>query len=735
MGGFRLKGYSDDVEAATEDLDLGRAMTHKSVHAHQILGGGKVAVRTSFNPKDPDYLEQKHVIQQEVTKVLEQLQVIVTAVDMNTSDADVLLMGLVGPHTVAGAPSLPYGGRSASPETARGIILGMRATAEVKAKLPRHSHQPLAGKRVSQQGMGGVGLPQLRSLLREEGVAKVWATDADAAVRQSVREEFSKEIAEGRLEILENLDSIYDQPADIFSPTAVAHVLNEQTVPRLMKAGVTMIVGAANAPLDSPRIGRMLHDAGILFAVDWVINSGGLQAVEIDLSGMNLKENIERIYDTTYDVLERAVREDVPTSEMADRMAEEEEDRLEAQDPSEHAPQAQAELALLSKGPEITDAELAQLIASDLPWWTKELAHRTARFTEWELMVRARYQNFLDAFLRMRASHQRYVAIHAGLHPGLDPHAADLAGNSLADVPATAVISPEDSGVGLVPEAEPLVQPNGGESGATLLAGAPEVAPALVNSLVGASVHGPDAARVTERAVFGQALTPAAAASVLERPTMVSPDVQWVVLHADSLEDASAVDELSRQLNELSAVYGADQHPVHVALVMAGARTSDAAQTQAKRLLGMAIAEAAEAVGSGLHLPVDHVQLVLPAEMNPNDLMSRITAALPPAPGGEVRVQVVGPQPWVAQMQQHNPEVGAYAFAPVEDDSLAATQVGALVRGAFAAALANRKRPDDALLKQLGIEATNALLTVPQLELVPAEADRLRTFRHTVRKA
>jgi len=69
----------------------------------------------------------------------------------------------------------------------------------------------------------------------------------------------------------------------------------------------------------------MLVDRGILYAPDYVINSGGVIQVADEIRGFNFdraKGRAEKIFDTTRQILERAAAEGVPPSVAADRMAE-----------------------------------------------------------------------------------------------------------------------------------------------------------------------------------------------------------------------------------------------------------------------------------------------------------------------------------------------------------------------------------------------------------------------------
>ncbi len=75
-------------------------------------------------------------------------------------------------------------------------------------------------------------------------------------------------------------EEIYSVNCDIFAPCALGAVLNDVTIPKL-KAKV--IAGSANNQLKEERHGDMLHELGIIYAPDYVINAGGVINVADEL--------------------------------------------------------------------------------------------------------------------------------------------------------------------------------------------------------------------------------------------------------------------------------------------------------------------------------------------------------------------------------------------------------------------------------------------------------------------
>lgn len=118
-------------------------------------------------------------------------------------------------------------------------------------------------------------------------------------------------------------DEIYAQEVDIFSPCALGAILNDETIPQL-KAKV--IAGSANNQLKDSRHGDYLHELGIVYAPDYVINAGGVINVADELYGYNRERAMKRV-DGIYDSIEKifaiSKRDGIPTYVAANRLAEE----------------------------------------------------------------------------------------------------------------------------------------------------------------------------------------------------------------------------------------------------------------------------------------------------------------------------------------------------------------------------------------------------------------------------
>ena len=306
LGGCRMWPYASEEEAVRDVLRLSRGMTYKSAMANLKLGGGKsVIIGNPRTHKTPELLAA-------FARALEQLNGrYIAAEDSGTSVADMKYMTQFTQH-VAGIHDKPSdaGTRSGdpSPATAYGTFIGIQAA--VKERLGRDS---LDGLRVAVQGVGNVGFDLARQL--KEAGAQLWVTDIHREPLVQAGKELDATVVAP--------EEIFGLDVDVFAPCALGAVLNDTTIPQL-KARI--VAGAANNQLAEPRHGLELMKRGILYAPDYVINAGGIIDVYHERIGFDrsaLLKHIEGIHDNLMEVFERARKEERPTGEVADAIAEE----------------------------------------------------------------------------------------------------------------------------------------------------------------------------------------------------------------------------------------------------------------------------------------------------------------------------------------------------------------------------------------------------------------------------
>jgi leucine dehydrogenase len=171
----------------------------------------------------------------------------------------------------------------------------------------------LVGKRIAIQGVGSVGR-ELIGLLGKAG-AEVYFSDVDGAAVAHFCDEVGLQCFLP--------EEVYESPCDIFAPCAVGGVLNEETIPRLRCRAVA---GAANNQLATPGDALRLAERGILYAPDFIANSGGAIAIiGMETKGWSRKEAEEKLTKTIHDNLTKifklAEAEKVDTHEAARRLA------------------------------------------------------------------------------------------------------------------------------------------------------------------------------------------------------------------------------------------------------------------------------------------------------------------------------------------------------------------------------------------------------------------------------
>lgn len=307
LGGCRMWPYASDAEALTDVLRLSRGMTYKAALAGLPQGGGKsVIIGDPRKDKTP-------ALMRAMGRAVERLNgAYVVAEDSGTNVADIRLMAEVTRHVggLADAKSVAAGRTGdPSPATALGVFIGLQAA--VRHKLGRDQ---LKGLRVAVQGVGNVGY-RLAQHLHAAG-AQLWVTDIYAPAVERCVQDFGATAV--------TMDAIHALDVDVFAPCALGAILNDATIPQL-KAKV--IAGAANNQLAVPAThGAALRARDVLYAPDYCINAGGIIDIYYEGPAYHapvVEAHLQRIGLTLTQIFERAAREQRPTHQVADRMAEE----------------------------------------------------------------------------------------------------------------------------------------------------------------------------------------------------------------------------------------------------------------------------------------------------------------------------------------------------------------------------------------------------------------------------
>ncbi|WP_342581349.1 Glu/Leu/Phe/Val dehydrogenase dimerization domain-containing protein [Ureibacillus sp. FSL W7-1570] len=302
LGGARMWPYKSEEEAIEDALRLARGMTYKNAISGLNLGGGKTVI--IGDPAKDKNEEMFRALGRFIQSLNGRY---ITAEDVGTTVEDMDLIYEETDYVTGISPTYGSSGNP-SPVTAYGVYLGMKASAK-----EAFGDDSLRGKRIAVQGLGNVAY-HLCKHLHEEG-AKLIVTDINQDRVKRAVDEFGAEAVEP--------EDIYKQEVDIFSPCALGAIINDETIPQL-KAKV--IAGSANNQLKESRHGQILHEKGIVYAPDYVINAGGVINVADELYGYNREramKRVEMIYDSLTKIFRMSKEENIPTYLAANRLAEE----------------------------------------------------------------------------------------------------------------------------------------------------------------------------------------------------------------------------------------------------------------------------------------------------------------------------------------------------------------------------------------------------------------------------
>lgn len=300
-GGCRMWNYATSDEAFTDVLRLSEGMSYKNAMADLPLGGGKAVIwGNSKTGKTPDLFRALgRAIESLNGKYWSAEDVGVSVHDMAyAAEETKYVSGLSTGKAASGDPS---------PVTAKGVFLGLKATA-----LRAFGTDDLNGRRIAVQGVGHVG-GYLCGHLAKAG-AKLTITD--------VNPETLDQVAKATGATVVAPGDIYDIDADIFSPNALGAVINPETLPRLK---TKVVAGGANNQLATPEMGDRLREKGILYAPDYVINGGGIINVAAEISGTYdpawVEAKVQRLVQTLGEVLDEARSQNRSTNRVADEQA------------------------------------------------------------------------------------------------------------------------------------------------------------------------------------------------------------------------------------------------------------------------------------------------------------------------------------------------------------------------------------------------------------------------------
>jgi glutamate dehydrogenase/leucine dehydrogenase len=273
LGGMRVKRYPGGLREALEDvMGLARTMTLKASAAGLDLGGGKSVMI------DDGRTELRRARLEGAARTIEALDgAYITAEDIGTTCAD---MDYVARFTrfCVGRSRENGGGGDPSPVTAETVFQAIR-----RGLTAATGSDELEGRRVGVIGLGKVG-SVLAGRLADAG-ARVVACDLDSGRCESLADRHGADVAP-------SAEAMLASELDVLAPCAAGGLIDEALARSI---DCRVVAGAANNPLASREIARVLQQRGILYVPDFLANCGGLIHVAAEWYGSDEVEVRDRI--------------------------------------------------------------------------------------------------------------------------------------------------------------------------------------------------------------------------------------------------------------------------------------------------------------------------------------------------------------------------------------------------------------------------------------------------------
>lgn len=299
LGGCRFIKYTSINLAIHDALRLAQGMSYKAALANLPLGGGKTVL---MRPKS---ISDRVAYFRSLGRFVNEFRGrYIIAMDSGVVIEDMDSIALETPYVVT---TSKHKGNPA-PYTALSVLYGIEAA--VKFKLHRNN---LEGVHIAIQGVGHVGFA-LANALQKRG-ARLTVCDNNTQLIERYAEDLQATLVDPK--------DIYAVQCDVFSPCALGGILNDDSIAKLNTA---IVAGAANNQLAEPRHADLLHKKNILYAPDYVINSGGLIYAYAEyqnrLNREHVAQQIQTIYSTLLRIFKRAAEENRLPNEVADSLAE-----------------------------------------------------------------------------------------------------------------------------------------------------------------------------------------------------------------------------------------------------------------------------------------------------------------------------------------------------------------------------------------------------------------------------
>jgi leucine dehydrogenase len=297
FGATRIWNYGSMEEALKDSMKLSKIMSYKCALAGINYAGAKGVIITPENPKDRQ--AQLEVYLKEVNKLK---GAFITGADVGISPQDVKWMRERSPYVV---------GVHVDPvrHTVEGIYYAMQVALD----------EVFGSKEVSKrsfaiQGLGKIG-SGLLNILYKNG-ATIYATDVNEETVKKIQSKYPN------IKIVAP-DEIHSLEVDVFSPCALSNCINHKTVHEIKSP---IVLGGANSQLESDEMGEILHERGILYGPDYVVNAGGIISVVCEFENENfyheiIEDRVKNIANTLWDIIQKSKTEKIAINKVANEKA------------------------------------------------------------------------------------------------------------------------------------------------------------------------------------------------------------------------------------------------------------------------------------------------------------------------------------------------------------------------------------------------------------------------------
>ena len=302
VGGIRIQSYKNFNDALTDVLRLSKGMTYKSAIVQAGLGGGKsVIIADAKAEKSPEKLKA-------FGEAIDRLQgMYIGAEDMGCTTDDVGVIRGVTKYVLGLKHEKSSG--NPSPFTAWGTFVGIKAVCRTL-----YGTDSVKGKTIAIQGLGSVG-QALADHLFWHG-AKLIVADMDSVKTKAFAKKYGAKAMTPK--------AIMSAECDILVPCAIGGIVNSDTIPKM---NCRAVAGCANNQLLEEFHGLQLKNRGILYAPDFVINSGGLINVlcELNKKGYSPRDSLQKIddiYHQLISIFDISEKNHISTNQAAMQLAE-----------------------------------------------------------------------------------------------------------------------------------------------------------------------------------------------------------------------------------------------------------------------------------------------------------------------------------------------------------------------------------------------------------------------------